>query len=553
VVPVTVDNFIAVSGLSLGLMLDNAAAGVITGLTDVNPALAGLTPGVNSIFWTNGNPAVGITLPDGTLLFNLNIQLENAPVGTSSSISLAALPSYVVIQPVFGAPTQSPMKLFNGGTIEINCAAADINIAGDITTWKNPVLPIPNVNVALTGTVTDADVTALPLADYAFVVPSGANTTVTPTKQATAKSTKINVADLLFIQAHAAPPPVQIPFSSPYQWMAADINGDKNINIADYALVQSYIVNNSMSNGQFNLNPPPPSWKFVPKDYMFPAPNPLNPAPPSSITHNNALTDFTDDDFIGVLLGDVNGDVVPNFGGAGGTEFTTDLNFRVQNQSLSAGEIVTIPFRASNFNNLQDYQFTISFDPEKLDFQGATPGVLTGISSGSFGTGMLGQGLIGTAWAGGKAETYGENDVLFYLTFRAVEQTERLSEVLRATDDVAARMAVDGFGNTSGVELEFTSATSGTEPANNSFALYQNQPNPFSETTAIRFRLPSESRARLNIYSAEGRLVRTIIGDYGSGMNTVIVRKDELGQAGVYWYELETTGYSDRKKLVLID
>lgn len=552
-VPVTVDNFIAVSGLSLGLMLDNAAAGVITGLTDVNPALTGLVPGVNSIFWTNANPAIGITLPDGTLLFNLNIQLENAPVGTTSGISLAVLPSYIVLQPVFGAPVQSPMAIFNQGTVEINCAAADIDIAGDITTWKNPVLPIPNVNVALTGSVMDADVTSLPLADYAFVVPSGSNTTVTPTKQATAKSTKINVADLLFIQAHAAPPPVQIPFSSPYQWMAADINGDKNINIADYALVQSYIVNNSMSNGQFNLNPPPPSWKFVPKDYMFPAPNPLNPAPPSSITHNNALTDFTDDDFIGVLLGDVNGDVVPNFGGAGGTEFTTDLNFRVQNQSLSAGEIVTIPFRASNFNNLQAYQFTISFDPEKLDFQGATPGVLTGISSGSFGTGMLGQGLIGTAWAGGKAETYGENDVLFYLTFRAVEQTERLSEVLRATDDVAARMAVDGFGNTSGVELEFTSATSGTEPANNSFALYQNQPNPFSETTAIRFRLPSESRARLNIYSAEGRLVRTIIGDYGSGMNTVIVRKDELGQAGVYWYELETTGYSDRKKLILID
>ncbi|MFM7155553.1 MAG: cohesin domain-containing protein, partial [Bacteroidota bacterium] len=552
-VPVTVDNFIAVSGLSLGLMLDNATAGVITGLSDVNPALTGLVPGMNSIFWTNANPSVGITLPNGTLLFNLNIQLENAAVGTTSGISLAALPSYVVIQPVFGAPTQSPMKIFNNGAVEISCSAADIDIAGDITTWKNPVLPIPNVNVALTGSVTDADVTALPLADYAFVVPSGSNTTVTPTKQATAKSAKINVADLLFIQAHAAPPPVQIPFSSPYQWMAADINGDKNINIADYALVQSYIVNNSMSNGQFNLNPPPPSWKFVPKSYVFPVPNPLNPAPPTSVTHNNAITDFIDDDFIGVLLGDVNGDVVPNFGGIGGTDYASDLNFRINNRSLSAGEIVTVPFRAVNFNNLQAYQFTISFDPEKLDFQGATPGVLSGISSGSFGTNMLDQGLIGTAWTGGKAETYGENDVLFYLTFRAIEQTERLSDVLRATDDVAARMAVDGFGNTSGVDLEFASTTSGNEPADNHFTLFQNQPNPFSETTAIKFRLPAESRARLNIYSAEGRLVRTIIGDYSSGLNTVVIRKDELGQAGVYWYELETAGFSDRKKLVLID
>jgi hypothetical protein len=135
------------------------------------------------------------------------------------------------------------------------------------------------------------------------------------------------------------------------------------------------------------------------------------------------------------------------------------------------------------------------------------------------------------------------------LTFRAIEQTERLSDVLRATDDVAARMAVDGFGNTSGVDLEFASTTSGNEPADNRFTLFQNQPNPFSETTAIEFRLPAESRARLNIYSAEGRLVRTIIGDYSSGLNTVVIRKDELGQAGVYWYELETAGFSDRKNL----
>ncbi|MFN7832360.1 MAG: cohesin domain-containing protein, partial [Bacteroidota bacterium] len=300
-------------------------------------------------------------------------------------------------------------------------------------------------------------------------------------------------------------------------------------------------------------NPPPPSWKFVPKAYVFPVPNPLNPAPPSSIVHNNAIADFPDDDFIGVLLGDVNGDVVPNFSGIGGTDFAQDLGFRLNNRTLTAGEIVTIPFRAANFNNLQAYQFTISFDPGKLDFQGATPGVLTGISASSFGTNMLDQGLIGTAWTGGKAETYGENDVLFYLTFRAIEQTDRLSDVLRATDDIAARLAVDGFGNTSGVDLEFSTATSGNEPAEIGFTLFQNQPNPFSENTAIRFRLPAESRARLNIYSAEGRLVRTIIGDYASGMNTVVIRKDELGQAGVYWYELETAGYSDRKKLILID
>lgn len=553
-IPVTADNFINVSGFSFGLQLDNAAVGTITGITDVNPALTGLAPGVSSVFWTNGNPTVGVTLPNGSLLFNLQVQLANAPVplGTTSTISASALPALVFLQPINNVPTAAGMIEFNEGDATISCPASDIEVAGVITTWRTPTWPIFNVDVDLTGTLLGADVTGMPAAEYSFLVPAGANTVVTPSKTATAKSTKINVGDLLFIQAHAAPQPVQIPFTSPYQWLAADINGDKLVNIVDYALVQSYIVNNAITDGHFNFNPAPPDWKFVPKAYVFPAPNPLNPAPPSSINNPSVVADILNDDFIGVLMGDVNGDVAPPVGGTG-IENSQVIKFRISDRSVLAGEVVKVDFKAKDFIDQQAYQLTIAFDPNKFELQGITPGVLPEMSDANFGTTMLNQGLLAALWVGSKSATVADNEVLFSLTFKAVANVNNLSDVLYSSADIAEPMAVDGAGNTQGLEFEFTTSVGTGEAALKSFALYQNQPNPFAESTNISFRLPEGGRAKLNIFGTDGRLVKTIIGDYPAGNNTVTVRKDDLGRPGVYWYELETLQNSDRKKMILID
>jgi hypothetical protein len=554
VVPVTVDNFINVSGFSFGLQLNNALAGTILSLSDVNPAIVGATLTANSIFWTNPN-LNGINLGNGTLLFNLNVQLANAPtaVGTNSPVSPAALPSLAFLQNINNVPTAAPTVVFNNGLVSITCTVADNEIAGDVTTWKAPAQPIPGVNLTLTGTVMGADATVLPLADYSFLVPGGSNTTVTPTKVAAAKSTKINVGDLLFIQAHAAPPPVQIAFTSPYQWLAGDINGDKTVNIIDYALVQAYIVNNPPTNGHFNFNPAPPDWKFVPKTYVFPAPNPLDPAPPTAINHNNVLADFLDDDFIGVLLGDVNGDVVPTSSNNSSPEFNNTLKLRITERSVQAGELVSVPFKAADFTNRQAYQLTIAFDQHKFELAGIEPGVLPDMSDANFGTGFLNDGLISTLWVGTKPLTLADNDVLFTLTFKALNNVSALSEVLHTSSEVAEAIAVDNDGNIDRVDFEFVTSVGTGELESKQFALYQNQPNPFSSETTIGFRLPDAGRAKLHIFGADGRLVKTIIGDYPAGNNTITLHKEVFAAPGVYWYELETLQYSDRKKMILLN
>lgn len=557
-IPVTADNFIRVSGFSMGLALANGAAGMITAITDVNPALIGLIPGVNTVFWTH--PTLdSISLPNGTVLFNVEVMLINAAQGTTSAIVQSAIPSLLVLQ---DGTNQAPDVLFNNGSVTITCVANDIELAGDVFTWKAPVKAIPDVTVELNGTVTGSDITALPNADYNFLVPAGANTVTSALKIATQKNQQINVGDMLGIQAHAAQ---QVSFTSGYQWVAADVNLDFRVNLADYALVQKYVLSN---NAHFLNNQGQqvgPDWKFIPESFAFgpmpignpqaPQANPLNnPVPPSNIIHNNVANDFLDDDFTGILMGDVNGSVTPFTGNAGGgAENIEPLKFRLENRAVNAGEVVTIPFKAVDFTDAHAYQLTIGFDPEIFELQDIQAGVLPGLSQDNFGTQYLADGLLSTLWVGNKPSTFNDNETLFSLTFKAIEPVASLSSVLHSSSAITEALAIDGSGNAVPVDFEFVTTVATGEIENKVFALYQNQPNPFSAETTISFRLPESGRATLRVYTAEGRLVKTVVGDFAEGNNAINFRKDDLGTSGVFYYELETSRHSDRKKMILID
>lgn len=87
--------------------------------------------------------------------------------------------------------------------------------------------------------------------------------------------------------------------------------------------------------------------------------------------------------------------------------------------------------------------------------------------------------------------------------------------------------------------------------------LYQNYPNPFNPTTTIQFKLPEKSDVSLRIYDITGKLVRTLMNEEKeAGYHSVIWDgNDEQGAAihsGVYFYKIETDGYSDVKRCVML-
>jgi len=89
------------------------------------------------------------------------------------------------------------------------------------------------------------------------------------------------------------------------------------------------------------------------------------------------------------------------------------------------------------------------------------------------------------------------------------------------------------------------------------FVLRQNRPNPFSGTTEISFDLPIDVPVLLEVFDAQGRLVRTLAKSrFAAGAHTVLWdnRADDghgLG-AGVYLYRIQAGGFRDQKKMVLL-
>ena len=159
--------------------------------------------------------------------------------------------------------------------------------------------------------------------------------------------------------------------------------------------------------------------------------------------------------------------------------------------------------------------------------------------------------MLTTLWVSAEPLTVAENEVLFTLKFKVLRSGSALSEVLRPGSEITRTEAYDRDGNTMKLDFEFIQPQTGSEAA--SFALYQNQPNPFNQTTTIGFRLPEAGRAAFRVFSASGQLVKTVVGNFEKGYNELNFRREEFGAPGVYYYEIETPTHGDRKKMILID
>ena len=83
------------------------------------------------------------------------------------------------------------------------------------------------------------------------------------------------------------------------------------------------------------------------------------------------------------------------------------------------------------------------------------------------------------------------------------------------------------------------------------FALYQNFPNPFNPTTAIRFDVPRLSHVSLMVYNVLGQELMTLVNEIRKpGKYQALFNASSLS-SGVYFYKLKTDGYTGTKKMIL--
>jgi len=90
-----------------------------------------------------------------------------------------------------------------------------------------------------------------------------------------------------------------------------------------------------------------------------------------------------------------------------------------------------------------------------------------------------------------------------------------------------------------------------------SYQIFQNFPNPFNSSTAIKFQIPRRTRVELYVYNILGKKVKTLCNDFlGSGAYIVTWdgtnESNALVASGVYFYRICTENYEETKKMTFL-
>jgi hypothetical protein len=150
----------------------------------------------------------------------------------------------------------------------------------------------------------------------------------------------------------------------------------------------------------------------------------------------------------------------------------------------------------------------------------------------------------------------------FYAATRTGNQLMWTSPVLPSGDHVF-KVRVTGTKNTSSTNswvvpdrVDFRQ--SGTTTVQRSsyperdYFLRQNFPNPFNPTTVISYRLPVAAQVTLRIYDVLGKEIETLVNSHQNAGDYSVTLDAAHLSSGIYYYRLQTEGFTQTKHLVLI-
>jgi type IX secretion system substrate protein len=84
------------------------------------------------------------------------------------------------------------------------------------------------------------------------------------------------------------------------------------------------------------------------------------------------------------------------------------------------------------------------------------------------------------------------------------------------------------------------------------FSLSQNYPNPFNPSTKISYSIKTSGFVRLCVYNSAGELVSQLVNNKQDQGNYEVTFNAANLSSGIYFYTLETEGFTATKKMVLI-
>ena len=372
---------------------------------------------------------------------------------------------------------------------------------------------------------------------YAFDLLPNMNYTISADKD-TDPLNGITVIDIVLIQRHIL---AITSFDTPYKTIAADVDNNEKINGLDIIQIRKLLlgINTEFSNGQR-------PWRFVKKDQEFDGN--FNVFPYEESIEIDFTGDMMSNDFVGVKIADINGSADPDeLISDADTRNNSTLDFVIDNQQFSAGEIIEIPVTADNFGNVLAYQMTLEYNPSTLEMIDLIPGELD-LRESDVNMAYAQNGYITCVW--GNVDAVETEGVLFTLVATA-KREGTLHNAFSTSDRLTRTLSYSSLEEPGGIE--WSVRENGVDVTEVTELTHSNAPNPFSDFTTISFDLPTSTSVLIQVYDMEGKEVIRTEQAFAAGRNTFEITNSMLKGTGVYYYSLTTANESASGKMILID
>ncbi len=413
------------------------------------------------------------------------------------------------------------------------CDAGRAVVSGAVATEANQKLE--NVFIELKGsemhTMTDIN------GSFLFAeMPKGGSYTVRPEKNDDPLN-GVSTLDLVWIQRHIL---ALEKLNTPYNLIAADANKDGRIAASDLVELRKIILGTT---AQFSNNK---SWRFVDKGYVFQDPQNAHAEAFPEVYNIDLLNADMITDFTAIKVGDVNQSAsVSDAGNSTEVRSAEKLVLSTNNASFDAGREVLIPVKLESAANLSGFQFTVEFDNELLTLTGVNPGNVN-MNDNNLGFAHLSDGILTISWNEAKSVNLSGDATLFTLVFTARDHGS-VDESIQINSAVTAAEAYDDHASILPVAWKVNQ-----RGGQDAYALYQNVPNPFRETTVIGFDLPATMEVQFTLHDVTGKAVRTNTINGVKGYNSLEISKQSL-TPGVMYYSLKAGDFSATRKMVVIE
>ncbi|MEO6133254.1 MAG: T9SS type A sorting domain-containing protein, partial [Saprospiraceae bacterium] len=344
----------------------------------------------------------------------------------------------------------------------------------------------------------------------------------------------VSTLDLIAIQKHLLG---TRKLESPYQLIAADANHNDKISVLDMLELRKLIL------GFYTELPHNTSWRFGNANKSLEANYPWGFK--ETIEIEALGEDIKQANFVAVKIGDVTGDARP---GIQGTELSArtskTLQLEIEDTPVTSGVPVKMDITSRNFTDVIGLQLALQV--KDLEITEIVSGKLD-IENENFNSTK--DGLLYLSWNVYSPLTFGRDDILFSIIVTPIISGNLSGLVHLATSSLQPE-AYSG-DNLEKINLDLVLIKPENKFSTNT--LFQNNPNPFSSTTEIKFRLENSGLATIRIFDLSGHLLKEINGEYLSGMNKIQVSNHDLGMKdGVLICQLQCNGFLAVQRMVMM-